>query len=316
MLLRATAVVGLLVLVLSQVDVRQVVDSFATLNAWYVIPYVILYAVSVGVSTWRWRLFLRALAIPLGYWTALRLYFIGVFFSNALPTSVGGDAYKYVVIRRRTGSPRSQIASTLILERGFGLIALLTAGAASGIVLALTSMPVAWLAVTSGLYVVASAGSLAVLAAVRRRQQPESTGRIAGAFRQVQHAIASVRSRSVLWKAYVASAVFVGLNACCLYFSLRMFGETLSISTLFFFVAVLNTVALLPITFNGLGLQEAIGVPLLATFGIASATGLAILLLTRALLLLLSCAGGFLYVAPSGRSRALQAASSREIDTP
>jgi glycosyltransferase 2 family protein len=81
-----------------------------------------LAAISV-VSGLRWWLVGRAIAAPLGLGDCVRLMFIGSFFTQVLPTSIGGDAVRILFAGRR-GLPYGRAFSGVMLERAGGLLAL------------------------------------------------------------------------------------------------------------------------------------------------------------------------------------------------
>lgn len=71
----------------------------------------------------RWWLILRALGTPLPLGRTVGLMFIGTFFTQVLPTSVGGDAVRLWQIHRQ-GVPFARAFSGVALERVSGLLAL------------------------------------------------------------------------------------------------------------------------------------------------------------------------------------------------
>ncbi len=83
------------------------------------------YLLSVGAVAYRWRLLLIAQGIPMRFTRAAKLYFIGNFFSNFRPTSVGGDAVRALSARTDTGSRIDAFASVFV-ERFVGLFAIVT----------------------------------------------------------------------------------------------------------------------------------------------------------------------------------------------
>ena len=60
-------------------------------------------------------------------------YFIGMFFNFFLPTIVGGDAVKAILLSRETGAPARSTMS-VFMERNVGLLALLTIATAAAFV--------------------------------------------------------------------------------------------------------------------------------------------------------------------------------------
>ena len=63
--------------------------------------------------------------IHLAYVAAAQLYWIGSFFSNFLPTGVGGDAVRLMLTLRTDG--RGPVAASILVERLSGLFAALSA---------------------------------------------------------------------------------------------------------------------------------------------------------------------------------------------
>ena len=74
-----------------------------------------------------WRLCLlfagQGLRLPLG--ASLRLSLIGALFSNFLPGSTGGDLVRVYLAARPNAGQRTEIATTLVIDRIIGLMALL-----------------------------------------------------------------------------------------------------------------------------------------------------------------------------------------------
>ena len=67
------------------------------------------------------------------YLRMVAFYFIGMFFNHFLPTIVGGDAVKAILLARETGAPARSTMS-VFMERNVGLFALLTIATAAAFV--------------------------------------------------------------------------------------------------------------------------------------------------------------------------------------
>ena len=107
-------------------DVRAILARLADARFEYVAAGVLLYAAGQALSTWKWRLLLAPVGLgAVRYTRLLAFYFIGMFFNLFLPTIVGGDAVKAVLLARETGSagPRDD---SVFMERNLGLFALLS----------------------------------------------------------------------------------------------------------------------------------------------------------------------------------------------
>jgi len=52
------------------------------------------------LGAWRWQILLAAQEVKIGYFLALRLTFVGMFFSTFIPGSTGGDLVKAYYVWR------------------------------------------------------------------------------------------------------------------------------------------------------------------------------------------------------------------------
>jgi uncharacterized protein (TIRG00374 family) len=68
----------------------------------------------------RWWLLLRTQGIFIGYWTAVRLYLLGWFYNNVMPSSVGGDLVRLWYVTRHTDK-KFEAALSVLVDRVIGL---------------------------------------------------------------------------------------------------------------------------------------------------------------------------------------------------
>ena len=64
---------------------------------------------------------LEPVALSVPYRRMVSFYFIGMFFNLFLPTIVGGDAVKAVLLARETGAP-ARATMSVFMERNLGLL--------------------------------------------------------------------------------------------------------------------------------------------------------------------------------------------------
>ncbi len=67
-------------------------------------------------NTVRWRVVMQAIQAVLDIWTTFRLLYIGIFFNQTLPSSVGGDAFR-IYLGRKEGLPLTAAINGVMLER-------------------------------------------------------------------------------------------------------------------------------------------------------------------------------------------------------
>jgi len=84
---------------------------------------VLIFSFAVLITAIRWQILLRVQGIKLSFSPICKLTYIGFFFSNFLPTVVGGDVVKLVYVIRHTKKGPAPLAS-MLLDRALGVGAL------------------------------------------------------------------------------------------------------------------------------------------------------------------------------------------------
>lgn len=123
-LLKIIVSVGLVTFILLKIDKAQLISNFKLLN-YYFVPLVVIFIIlNYVVSSMRWKRLLvhkNSTRVSVGYLTTL--YFVGSFFNNFMPTSIGGDVYKVFKLGKKIESVPSAFASTF-MERFTGMLML------------------------------------------------------------------------------------------------------------------------------------------------------------------------------------------------
>ncbi len=79
-----------------------------------------IYILSQLIFVARWSLLMRVQDIKIGYWPAVRLHFLGLFYNNCLPSSVGGDFLRAWYVTKHTDK-KLQAALSVFVDRAVGL---------------------------------------------------------------------------------------------------------------------------------------------------------------------------------------------------
>ena len=117
---------GVMIFLLSRVGWRQALDSFGQIPWWTFFIFILLGLVS-RFSTWgRWHSLLRASDEPIDPKDSLKLTFAGLFASNVLPTTIGGDVFR-LAGAVRVGISAALAAASLVVDRLVGMAGMLLA---------------------------------------------------------------------------------------------------------------------------------------------------------------------------------------------
>jgi uncharacterized protein (TIRG00374 family) len=101
-------------------NIKQVSEVLWGLNLWVFAAAVGIYILSQLIFVARWYLLMSVQSIHIGYWAAVRLHFLGLFYNNCLPSSVGGDFLRAWYVTKHTDK-RIQAALSVFVDRAVGL---------------------------------------------------------------------------------------------------------------------------------------------------------------------------------------------------
>ena len=117
--------VTLLMVVFEDVQFNVVFDEFNNMNLRVVSLIFSLMFLQLLIASLRWFKILNYLNITLSYKKCAAYTWAGMFFSQALPSSLGGDAYKIFQIKTLGHSYKGAFCS-VVSDRLFGLIGVIT----------------------------------------------------------------------------------------------------------------------------------------------------------------------------------------------
>ncbi len=293
-------------------------QTFRQVQPGYVAASVAISFALVAASCWKWWAILNMQGHRLPFLTLYRWYFIGYFYTNFLPSSIGGDLVRSWLAGRRIGSQEASLVA-VFAERFTGMVFLLLLAILAPVML----RPFAWRLEL----VVPAAAALAVLAAfavlpflmraghrtgvalrlfaglrrMLRADRPGSrTGRLldrirrrAGSFAQRANAFfALLRDEpGSFWIVTGLTALFYALTVANVIVSCRAFGGAPSPLAVATVLPASLMVASLPITLGSLGLAEGAYVFYFRLIGISAEVTLAMALLLRLKIILLGLIG-------------------------
>ena len=114
---------GLIWFLLSSIDIGAAKDRILGADNVMILCAGFFLLVQMGVGGARWWAVMRAIETPLPWFELTKLFWIGGFFSQALPSSVGGDPIR-IYMAYKDGLPLSKAINGVMLERVVTIIGL------------------------------------------------------------------------------------------------------------------------------------------------------------------------------------------------
>lgn len=294
--------IALMVWILQGVDLTETLAIIGSANVFVLLFAFLFKLFGYYISAIRWRLLLRAQGADASIPFLIGSYWVGFFFNNILPSSIGGDVIR-VYDSWRSGADRATALTVIFVDRFQGILALMF------IVLVMllipspltANIPLTGLGVFLGLI-----GMLVLcwLIFVTPRTLSNWVGRIE--WKPVQ------KISATLGKIAIAFEVFqkkkrVLFNALWLSFLLQInvvvyhyivavaLNLDVPFYSYFITIPVITLVITLPISINGIGVREQLFIAFFAAFAVPKTEALAYSLLLYAILLIQGLIGGLVY---------------------
>ena len=280
-------------------DWSRVLKVLAGISGWAILLWFVIWFTAYCLMALRMRTLLAAQNARIGFLFALNLLFIGAFAGNFLPSSVGGDAAKFVYFAR-AGYSKSVTGAALILDRLLNILA-------SALFLPFALLVPGLIEVDSDIErqlpywicgVVLFFGIVLLLVIRTGRQLRRSsvpTEQSSRAYK-IAHRGADISANWLNRPSSLGSAMLYSFLAILLMFLdgwILARGLNIDIDLIAWLAiqAGLSALVLLPISLNGLGLQEVSLVYVMAFVGVAEEKSLALALLLRVFVVAFSLLG-------------------------
>ena len=264
-----------------------------------------LITLSVLVSALKWGILLRAQNNRVGFGSLFRIYLIGLFFNNFLPSSIGGDGIRIVLAGKYCDRTASATAS-VVMERSVATVSLALLGL-GGSVFAKESYPPA-----VGLLGMLLLVGIIVTAILLTGWVPDfikrgngklgkawvSFSKSAGGLKRQPRALLVNLLLSLLFQIIVAMVVASIMGGLGLVIP--------GLFDLFFITAAASVLAMAPVGLNGYGLREGGYIILLRPFGYTVASALTVSVLFGIFVSIFSLTGGILWMLSHPTSKAIR----------
>jgi uncharacterized protein (TIRG00374 family) len=103
-------------------DFSEVSGAFGKISTWAWLTVIGVFIFSQVLLALRWWLFMRAWDIYVDFWSTIKLTFLGLYFNNCLPGSVGGDLVRAWYVAQHNPNRRMDSIISVFVDRALALL--------------------------------------------------------------------------------------------------------------------------------------------------------------------------------------------------
>lgn len=308
LILRIGVSVGIVSYIFSKPDIsfQRIVSAIKHINLSWLVTALLVYKVVLLISSYRWRILVRAQGISISYAHAVGLTYIGCFFNNFMLGLTGGDVVKAYYATRLTTDKKTEMATIVFVDRLVGIAGLSILGLI-GCLFGIGD-PKMRPALIVILCVVLFFTLLSVLAFNKtlagKFGRYVAHPKIKEVLKRVYEAVYFYKGRKrVLLEALGFSVmVWIGLSFVNLLLA-KGLGAEVSPRCYFALIPVIRLISSIPITVAGWGLREQMYKQFFGTLGMDSGLAVSLSVTFALTMVLSSLVGGVLYAARLPRFR-------------
>lgn len=267
--------------------------------------------VTFAMPLLRWYLLVRALELDVDLGLATRVGLAGYFSALVVPSSVGIDGTKIVMLARRVAGRMPDLLSTLVLDRFLGLVAqILLAAVFGAMLLSGRAADLPWAMLGWAALLVAI--GLAAVVWVGTRSPGAGLARLPGgrAVLGVASAVVGFRRRGKVLGQSFALSILGHLGALAsAWLAFYCYGEEASLIAVFAIAPLVNIAWALPVTPMGLGVSDSVAATLYPMVGLQA--GAEVVMLLRGFMLFIFLLCGVVFLLPSSMSLRATIAAQR-----
>jgi len=293
-LLKVIVSLGLITLLVNQVDFNKIVNILKNVDITMIIYALILLIIQVFIATTRWQYVLRCQKIMLGYKNTLQILWSGLFFNQAMPSSVGGDVIRGYYLKKQ-GMTLGRATLGVLMDRLFGMVGL--------VFLVLASLPLLFELVDdsiarSGVLFIALGISLALLFIF-------FTDKLPGNFSHLKvirgfYSLSQVGRRCIVdhYNGLIILVISILIHLISVISVMIMaagLGINVEWSGFLLIIPLVTLMMVVPISIAGWGVREGVMVVGFGYLGVAPEAALALSILYGLLMLVVALPGGVVW---------------------
>ena len=293
-LLKVIVSLGLITFLINQVDFKGIVNILKNVDITMIVYALILLTIQVFIATTRWQFVLKCQKIMLDYKNTLQILWSGLFFNQAMPSSVGGDVIRGYYLKKQ-GMTLGRATLGVLMDRLFGMIGL--------VLLVLASLPLLFELVDdpiarTGVLFIAVGISLALLFIFFTDKLPGNFSHlkvIRGLYSLSQNARHCI-SKNYNGLIIIIISILIHLISVVTVMTMAIgLGINVEWSGFLVIIPLVTLMMVVPISIAGWGVREGVMVVGFGYLGVASEAALALSILYGLLMLVVALPGGVVW---------------------
>lgn len=275
-LIRIIIAIVLMIYLFINIDLKKVVGSLANVNLLILIP-LLGYFLVLSISVLKWKYVLEE---EISFWKLLKIYWISNFFSNFLPSTIGGDSYKVIKLRDKG---IKKVAESIVFDRFSGIISIF-------ILSCLVSLPIyqkiqnIYFLLLPFLVLTGVVILFLIIDKLNLNIQH---------YKLIKVSFSKFKSKFLLL--LFLSVISHILSAFAMWTYFLMFGFNINFLITLGIYTLVQIISMIPLSVNALGIREGAMVYLFSSISISPEVTLSIALLSRLVMLAQSSLGGVIY---------------------
>jgi glycosyltransferase 2 family protein len=293
-LLKVIVSLGLITFLINQVDFKGIVNILKNVDITMIVYALILLTIQVFIATTRWQFVLKCQKIMLDYKNTLQILWSGLFFNQAMPSSVGGDVIRGYYLKKQ-GMTLGRATLGVLMDRLFGMVGL--------VFLVLASLPLLFELVDdsiarSGVLFIALGISLALLFIF-------FTDKLPGNFSHLKvirgfYSLSQVGRRCIVdhYNGLIILVISILIHLISVISVMIMaagLGINVEWSGFLLIIPLVTLMMVVPISIAGWGVREGVMVVGFGYLGVAPEAALALSILYGLLMLVVALPGGVVW---------------------
>ncbi|MEK6909105.1 MAG: lysylphosphatidylglycerol synthase transmembrane domain-containing protein [Nanoarchaeota archaeon] len=285
--------IALIFILFKLIDLNKVINLIIDIDFKFLFFPAIIFFIGLFLSVKKWKKILEVYGININSSELFKLYLVGSFYNNFLPSTIGGDGYKFIKLNKKYNSKKKEILSSIILERAFGFFTWFVINLVFFFIFFRTIIKNKYL-LSLEIFLILGPPFLLILINIFGKYFKIFKGislmsKLSNLFSTLGIII---RNYKIFFFSFFISIIINALTIFSIYSIFLSFGISVDLRIIAFCMSLIIIYSIIPISLNNIGFTESLSVLVFSIFMIDSAIILSTFLVARFTSILMSLFGG------------------------